>query len=94
MEGANHQELVDAEAGVDGNDASPVVLHPPRRRRPRRMLRQQLRQTLARGARRQIVRGWRGWGGRRIDKTNMRVVGGRGFESRRAVARLPPAVVR
>jgi hypothetical protein len=42
-----HQELVDAEAGVDGNDAAPVVLHPPQRRCPWRVLRQQLRQTLA-----------------------------------------------
>lgn len=53
---ATHQELVDAEAGVDGDDAAPVVLHPPLHRGPRRVLRQQLRQTLARGAQRQRVR--------------------------------------
>jgi hypothetical protein len=48
-----HQELVDAEAGVDGDDAAPVVLHPAQHGRPRRVLRQQLRQTLAGQAQRQ-----------------------------------------
>lgn len=38
-----HEELVDAEACVDGDDAAAVVLHPPQHRGPRRVLRQQLR---------------------------------------------------
>ena len=41
-----HEELVDAEAGVDGDDAAAVVLHPPLHRGSRRVLRQQLRQPL------------------------------------------------
>lgn len=51
-----HEELVDAEASVYGDDAAPVVLHPPLRRGPRRVPRQQLRQTLARDARAQVER--------------------------------------
>lgn len=43
-----HEELVDAEAGVDGDDAAAVVLHPPLHRGSRRVLRQQLRQALER----------------------------------------------
>ena len=43
-----HEELVDAEAGVYGDDTAAVVLHPPLHRGSRRVLRQHLRQPLER----------------------------------------------
>jgi hypothetical protein len=55
-----HEELVDAEACVYGDDAAAVVLHPPQHRGPRRVLRQQLRQALERATKAVTSRaGWR-----------------------------------